>query len=266
MFVLSAKGTVGAVSAARQAMLHLARVNGWPDEPYSSGISLIPLVAARRLNRHQVKKAEGLTLVLVRQVLLVYCWVRPDRRTGQQWEFAMGVAIVVAYKVLARWDDPSRLQWDTGFCEVHELYIRFYLSKRKNAQSDGNFVEVARPRNPAEIGAYHVIRQAHALFRTGHILPAIDAKGRIDGSRFMAYKQYVQHLRACLRCIGVSAADAKKLAGQSARAGAATTAAREGVAPHEICRLAGVSSINWLVGYNRPDAADRQRASQNLGI
>ena len=82
----------------------------------------------------------------------------------------------------------------------------------------------------------------------------------------MAYKRYVQHLRACLRCCGISAADAKKFAGQSARAGAATTAAREGVAPHEICRLAGVSSINWLIGYNRPDAHDRQRASQNLGI
>jgi hypothetical protein len=49
------------------------------------------------------------------------------------------------------------------------------------------------------------------------------------------------------------------------RAGA-TTAAREGIPPHEICRMAGVRSINWLLGYNRPDASDRQRVSQDLGL
>ena len=49
---------------------------------------------------------------MVRQIMLVYCWVRFDRRTDGQWELALGVAIVVAYNVLARSDDLSRLRWD----------------------------------------------------------------------------------------------------------------------------------------------------------
>jgi hypothetical protein len=112
VFVLDSKGKVGAVSGARQALLHLARINGWPDEPYRTGISLIPLAAAQRLTRRQVKKSKGLTLPMVRQIMLVYCWVRFDRRTDGQWELALGVAIVVAYNVLARSDDLSRLRWD----------------------------------------------------------------------------------------------------------------------------------------------------------
>ena len=266
IFSASTNDTHGVVAAARQALLHLARVNGWPEEPYASGVSLIPLAAILRLTRHQVKKSAGLTLEMAHQILITYCWVRPEVSASGQWELAIGVAIVVAYKVLARWDDLSRLRWDEDYCEIHTLYVRFYLDKRKNAQAAGNFVEVARPRDPDLFGAYHVIRRAHSIFRRGHVLPAISAGGRVDTSRYMGYEGYVRHLRACLQHGGMSREEAQKFAGQSARAGAATAAARAGVSPHEICRLAGVRSINWLLAYMRPDFDDRQRVSQDLGL
>ena len=56
------------------------------------------------------------------------------------------------------------------------------------------------------------------------------------------------------------------MAGQSPRAGAATEAARNRLRPHEICRLAGVKSIDWLIGYNRHRIEDRLRASWALGL
>ena len=55
-------------------------------------------------------------------------------------------------------------------------------------------------------------------------------------------------------------------AGQSARSGAATTCMREGVEPHQLCRMAGVKSINWGLGYMRPDFEDRLGASRAMGL
>ena len=82
----------------------------------------------------------------------------------------------------------------------------------------------------------------------------------------MPYRNHIRHLRSCLVYIGVPPAEAAKFAGQSARAGAATCAARAGVPPHEICRLAGVKSIGWHLGYMRPDFDDRMRASWAVGL
>ena len=103
--------------------------------------------------------------------------------------------------------------------------------------TNGDFVDVARPGN-GEYGAYHVICEAHEIFRVGHVLPFIHASGLVDTSRHMPYDLYVRHLRQALRHIGISSEHAERFAGQSARAGAATTAARAGLQPHELCRLA----------------------------
>ena len=179
---------------------------------------------------------------------------------------AYGAAIVISFKVFARWDDAAQLRWDDYYFEVHELYVRFFLEHRKNAQAQGNFVDVARRQDPRERSAYSIICAARRILRRGFVLPYIDARGRVDSSRCMPYRNHIRHLRSCLVYIGVPPGEAEKFAGQSARAGAATCAARAGVPPHEICRLAGVKSIGWHLGYMRPDFDDRMRASWAVGL
>jgi len=253
------------VATARGALLHLCRVNAWDKAPFTSGISLVPGQALLRLNRHQTKKSEGLTLEMVTQILHRYCFARSGRHRSGQWELAIGVAIVVSFKVFARWDDARQLRWDPDYFEITAVYVRFYLEHRKNAQHSGNFVDVAIPES-GERGAYHVIREAFLLFRSGHVLPHIDASGSVDTSRHMPYDNYVRHLRQILVHIGVPEERSRRFAGQSARAGAATTAARAGMQPYELCRLAGVTSISWCLAYMRPDFNDRMRASRAIGL
>jgi hypothetical protein len=259
------RGASGAISAARGALLHMCRVNRWPTEPYTSGIALIPGMAAARRNRHQVKKSAGLRLAYVARILDVYCFERPGVPVARQWEFAVGVGIIVSYCVLARWDDARQLLWDDDYFEEAELYVRFFLEHRKNAQATGNFVDVARPSNPRHRGAFHVIKEARRLFRRGHVLPRIVA-GFVDTAHFMSYSTYVRHLRHALVCVGVPRAAASSFAGQSARSGAATEAVYAGARPEDICRMAGVTSISWCLGYMRPDQVDRLEASRKIGL
>jgi hypothetical protein len=140
------------------------------------------------------------------------------------------------------------------------------LEHRKNAQDSGNFVDIAKPRSTFERGAYDILLEARSVFKRGHVLPYISATGLVNTERPMPYRKFVQHLRKCLVAVGVPQQEALRFAGQSARAGAATCAARAGVAPHEICRLAGVKSIGWHLGYMRPDFEDRLRASWAVGM
>jgi hypothetical protein len=249
----------------RAALLHLCRVNAWDKAPFTSGISLIPGQALMRLNRHQTKKSEGLTLEMVTHIFHVYCFKRSSRPSHGQWELAIGVAIVVSFKVFARWDDARQLRWDVNYFEITDIYVRFYLEHRKNAQYNGNYVDIAIPA-AGERGAYHVIRDAYHVFRNGHVLPYIDSSGSVDTSRHMPYDTYVMHLRRALVHIGVPEEQSRRFAGQSARAGAATTAARAGMQPYELCRLAGVTSINWALAYMRPDFNDRMQASRAVGL
>jgi hypothetical protein len=258
-------GTSGSVSGARGAMLHLCRTNGWDARPYQSGIALIPGAALARRNRHQIKKMSGLTLSMVGRILRCYCFLRLRRAASRQWEFAFGVAVVVAYKVLARWDDLRQMRWDEDYCQIGKLYVRFFLEKRKNSMINGSYVDVAK-REDGRRGAFEVIVEAWQFFRSGFVLPFISGQGHVDTSRHMAYEDYVQQLRCCLVDMGTPREEAMKFAGQSARAGAATEAARAGLAPHELCRLAGVRSINWHLGYMRPDFEDRLRASRAMGL
>ena len=181
-------------------------------------------------------------------------------------EFAIGVGIVVSFCVFARWSDAAVLRWYDGFFEEHEQYVRFFLEHRKNAQFAGNFVDIARPADPHHRGAYHIVREAKALFRRGHVLPHISASGVVDHSRYMPYSSYVLHLRRALVRVGVPVEEALKFAGQSARAGAATEAVQAGLPPHTLCRMAGVSTISWCLGYVRPDQEDRLRESRKIGL
>jgi hypothetical protein len=202
---------------------------------------------------------------MVTRILHMYCFKRANRSRSGQWELAIGVAIVVSFKVFARWDDARQLRWDSNYFEITDVYVRFFLEHRKNAQHNGNFVDIAIPSSGAR-GAYHVIREAYLHFRSGHVLPYIDSSGTVDTSEYMPYDSYVLHLRRALVHIGVPEEQSRRFAGQSARAGAATTAARAGMQPYELCRLAGVTSINWALAYMRPDFNDRMQASRAIGL
>ena len=50
------------------------------------------------------------------------------------------------------------------------------------------------------------------------------------------------------------------------RSGGASEAARRGLPQHEICHLAGVKDINWLLYYMRQQPEDRMRASWSIGL
>ena len=70
---------------------------------------------------------------------------------------------------------------------------------------------------------------------------------------------------------GMSEQEAAEYSAHSIRSGAATEPVHSGL-PHSelppllICHLAGVKSIEWLVGYMRADLGDRLRASWSLGL
>ena len=260
------RGTCGAVAGTRGALLHLARINNWDPSPYCEGSPLVPGAALARRNRHQVKKSDGLTADMVDRIIDAYCYVRPNRPASHQWELAIGSAIAIAFKEMARWDDAGLLLWDEGKCWVLPWSVLFGIDKRKNAQFEGNILDIARPLDPSQRGVYHVAVFARNFFRTGHVLPFISASGAVDTSRPMPYASFVRHLRACLEHIGLRPDEARRFAGQSARAGAATEAVYAGLDPRDVCRLAGVSSINWSLGYMRPDSPHRLRASRALGL
>jgi len=103
------------------------------------------------------------------------------------------------------------------------------------------------------------------VFKTGYVLPIIRADGDIDSHTAMPYNMFVRHLRDALVHIGMKESQAQHYAGHSMRAGGATSAAVHGLAPAEITHLAGVSSVDWLVWYNRHHLTSRLLASRAIG-
>ena len=97
----------------------------------------------------------------------------------------------------------------SNYFEITDVYVRFFLEHRKNAQHNGNFVDIAIP-----AGA----RGAYLHFHSGHVLPYIVSSGTVDISKYMPYESYVLHLRRALVHIGVPEEQARRFAGQSARA------------------------------------------------
>ena len=215
-FVSLDRDNVGAVTAARGALLHLCRVNRWDATIYERGAPLVPLEAMRRRRRKMVKKSAGLSLGMAAAFLEHYAWVRPRRHHGRQWELALGVAIVTAYKLLARYNDLAQLRWDDDHYTVYPLYVRFLLETRKNNQYESCYIDVARPMDAGERGAYHAIIEARDIAgRRGHVLPRIAAAGAVDASKPMTYKDYVRHLRRALTELGLDKNAAGTFAGQS---------------------------------------------------
>mmetsp|Transcript_14741 Transcript_14741/g.22243 ORF Transcript_14741/g.22243 Transcript_14741/m.22243 type:complete len:86 (-) Transcript_14741:3637-3894(-) len=75
------------------------------------------------------------------------------------------------------------------------------------------------------------------------------------------------HLQECLvsQC-GLDAATAKRYTTQGIRAGAATTLVKHRIPEQRIKDLAGVTSEDWLVTYDRVDLERRLEGSRGLGL
>ena len=259
--------TIGAVECARNAISYLCVVNNWDKGLILGGRAGLPLAALQRRHVHQLRKTAGLTRRQVRAIMRDFTEEGAERRASRQWRLAIGIAIGTSYKVLARYDDLRQLRYDDDFFWSTANLITLLCRTRKNNQELCTHLCVARPENSTERGVYHALRRGKKVFGWGYILPHIDDDGKVHRDRPMEYKDYVRFLRHCLvYSAGLSEEEAAHYAGHSGRAGAGSEAARARLAPHEICHLAGVKDINWLLCYMRQDESDRLRTSRALGL
>jgi hypothetical protein len=259
-------GTTGSVELAREAIGVLCDLNGWEKDRVLGGRARVPLAALHRRNVHVIKKSAGLRVEHVRAILSIYAKLDTNKPWQLQWHLSFGIAIGTQFKVLARYDDLMQLRYDDGFFRVTPLFIELLCTTRKNNQENCSWLYVARNADDS-YGLYDLLLLGHHVFRAGFILADIDMTGTIHRERPMEYNRFVIHLRhALVLCAGMPPAEADLYAGQSARAGGASEAARAGLPPHVISHLAGVRDINWLLGYNRATVEDKLRASWAVGI
>ena len=260
--------SVGSVAGARGAIGFLATCNGargWDRDGMLGGRAKLPLEALRRRHAHAVDKAPGLPKAAVQAILVRFAFVRPDLTWEFQWRLAIGAAIGTAFKLMARYADMRFVMYDDGAFEVFATHIRVYVSERKTHVYGGQWIDIARPAD-GSWGVYDVLLLGKRVFGGGHVLPHIDVDGRVHRDRPMEYDVFVAHLRQALVSTGLSEAEAFEYTAHSIRSGAATEAVHAGLPPLLICGVAGVKSIDWLVGYMRADLGDRLRASWSLGL
>lgn len=267
-YLARTQDTIGSVECASNALGYLCVVNGWDKESIMGGKARIPVAAIRRRHVHVIHKAAGLTETHIRAIMRVFCVVHMDLPWFKQWHLAVGIGVgCLPFKILARYDDVSQLRYDPGYFAVTPHLIDLKCDTRKNSMEHSTTLSVARPADPHEIGVYHMLLKGFEVFRGGYILPHIDAHGTVHRERPMQYADFVRFLRFCLVfAVGMSEEEASHFAGHSARAGGGTAAARAGLPPHQICHLAGVRDINWLLTYMRSSLEDRLRASWSLGL
>jgi hypothetical protein len=260
--------TIGSVECARGAIAFTCTVNGWDKTLLLGGRARVPLDAMRRRHVHVVHKSAGLTTEHVRAIMRIYIVVRGDLTWQQQWRVAFGIGLCTMYKTLARYDDLRQLRYDASHFVVTDLMIDLLVVTRKNNQEHSTRVSIARPADRNEFGVYNALVLGHKLFGgCGFIMPHIDAAGLVHRERPMEYDDFVRFLRSGLiYAVGLTADEAALFAGHSARSGGGTAAAQSGLLPHQICHLAGVKDINWLVGYMRESVQDRLRASWAVGL
>ena len=260
------RDNVGAVQSAKTAWSYVCSINNWNKKEYESIQVGAALEAKRREHRRMTKKSAALSADVMRRIINVYGRPRTVRAANEQWELAIATAIGVGFKLLLRYDDLSRCQWGEGYCEVFPTHIRFYLDGRKNNQYGGAFLDIARPEDPGVFGIYHLVLARLEFASEGFVLPHISSSGKVDNSRKMGYKSFVQHLRAALCSIGMTEAEASAYSAHCMRAGGATEAAISGLSPADIAHLAGVADLNWLAYYNRNYLGERLRVSRSLGL
>jgi hypothetical protein len=209
-YLSSEVNTIGSASDARQALGFLATVNanrGWARDSMLGGRAAVPIEALRRRHAHAIDKAPGLPADVVRLVLNRYVVARTELPWDLQWRLAIGVAIGAAFKLMARYADMRVVVYDDDRFETFDLYIRVYLSGRKTHVYGGQWIDVAKPADDS-FGVYHALLLGKHVFRSGHVLPHIDAEGRVHRERPMEYDDFVRHLRQALVTVGLSELEA----------------------------------------------------------
>ena len=219
----------------------------------------------RRRHAHAVDKAPGLPTAYVLAIMRAYGYFHEDLPLEQQWRLAVGASIAGGFKLMARYADLCHVVYDDAFFIVHDLFIRIYVSERKTHVYGGQWIDVARSPD-GSFCVYDVLLLGKRVFRRGYIMPNIDERGCVNLDRPMGYDDYVRHLRHALVTVGVPEEDAQQFTAHSLRSGAATAAVHSGLDALSICTIAGVKSMDWLVGYMRADLSDRLRASWSLGL
>jgi hypothetical protein len=257
---------IGSVTIAKNALSFICAYNDLPTLDYQSLRANAALEAMRRRHKHQVKKAAGLSVGMVKAIIKAFGVCHPKRPAHKQWQLAVGTSIALGFKLLLRYDDLKRCRWDPGYCEVFPTHIRFYLDGRKNNMYGGDFLDVAAPADPHERGVYHLCVEARAVFQSGLVLANVDARGVVHQQDSMSHANFVRHLREALVHIGLTREEAAVFSGHSMRSGGATAAAVHGLHREDIQHLAGVKDVNWLAYYNRMYLAERLRVSQTIGL
>ena len=261
------RDNVGAPTTTKSAMSLLCSMNKIDGAPYNTLRATAAIDAARREHKHVAKKSAGLTVNMVAAINRLFSFERVGRAPNAQWEFAIGTAISLAFKILLRYDDLARCLWDPDFCDIFYTHVRYYVEGRKNDAHGCAFLDVARPADDNPGGVYFLLVRAKLHFRTGFVLPHIDRRtGVVDHTRPMCHGDFVAFLRSALTTIGMPVEEATLFAGQSARAGGATEAAAKGLHQEDIQHLAGVTSAEWLSWYNRRYLDERLRVSRALGL
>jgi hypothetical protein len=260
--------TEGSAADARSAIGFIATVNagrGWNRADILGGRAALPLEALRRRHAHAVCKAPGLPASIVRKIIDRYVRVRSDLAWDLQWRLAVGIAIGAAFKLMARYADMRFVSYDNDKFLVFDTHLRIFISERKTHVYGGQWIDIAKPAD-CSFGVYNALLIGKEVFNTGHVMPHIDAHGRVHRDRPMEYADFVAHLRQALIAVGLTATEAHDYSAHSIRSGAATEAVHAELPPLLICHVAGVKSMDWLVGYMRADLGDRLRASWALGL
>ena len=187
-------------------------------------------------------------------------------QTERQWRLAVCVAIGCAFKLMARYCTTCvTCATTTAAFKFTTCTFASYVSERKTHVYGGQWIDVARPHD-GSYGVFDALLLGKRVFGRGHIMPHIDASGRVDLDLPIGYDTYVPHLRHALATVGVPDEEAQQFTAHSLRSDAATEAVQSGRHPLLICGIAGVKSMDWLVGYMRADLTDRLRASWSLDL
>jgi hypothetical protein len=161
------RDNVGAPTTTKSAMSLLCSMNDIDGAPYSTLRTTAAIDAARREHKHVTKKSAGLTISMVAAINRRYSFERAGRALNEQWEFAVGTAISLAFKILLRYDDLARCLWDPDFCDIFYTHVRYYVEGRKNDAHGCAFLDVARPAGDNPAGVYFLLVRAKRHFRTG---------------------------------------------------------------------------------------------------
>lgn len=266
--ILIAQNTqkVGGITKAIAAVNYVHTLNQLPIPGYSPTISVVQEAIKRELTRPTVQK-EPLLPWMVKAILRQYC-----TPTSSLWQWVIGINVMVAFALLDRYDDLSKLRLDPEYFELYETYAVFHVGKRKtDPLGKGQKVEIS-----ASGSSTCPIMLLHEYVRRvgprGPLLKPLvpyshQRQINLSSDTPMVYTTFLTAMRKALEeCCGFPPELAKQFGTHSNRSGGATAMYRGGVDPNIPMNIAGVVGTQWRQRYDRPDLNTRLAASRTLGL